>query len=92
MSRVPHVPREKLIAAMKEFDRHLRNTRAWENWEQNKVHLFAIKYKGDFYPVKRIISMATGFPVSEFRGGLESNRYIEQRCGPCIVPHPSQST
>ena len=91
MARIPDVPCEKLIDALKEFDRQVLPTRAWAKWEQNRAHLYAIQHNGRLYPVKKIISIATGLPVTKFGGGGEANGYIEKRCGHVfkIVPRPT---
>ena len=54
---------------MRRFDIELRNMPDWDDWEQNRAHRYAIEYQGQRYPVKQIISMATGMPVSDFSGG-----------------------
>jgi hypothetical protein len=66
---IPSVSTEILHAAMARFDRELRNTPDWTDWETNKAHLYAIEQADQRYPVKQIVSMATGLPVSEFSGG-----------------------
>jgi 5-methylcytosine-specific restriction protein A len=76
---VPSVPTEILHAAMARFDRELRNMPDWANWEKNKAHLYAIEQANQRYPVKQVVSMATGLPVSEFSGGQapgDANAYV----------------
>jgi hypothetical protein len=75
---IPNVPPEALSAAMERFDRELRETAVWADWEQNRAHRYAIEHAGRRYPVKQIISTATGIPVSDFSGGQaagNANRY-----------------
>lgn len=73
------VSREKLILAMTEFDETLRETPSWEGWEQKQNHRYAIVQNGKLYPVKQVISMATGTPKSQFLGGYkEALPYIEK--------------
>jgi 5-methylcytosine-specific restriction protein A len=48
---------------MRWFDQEERDRPPWLNWEANKAHHFAIQYEDRLYPVKRIISLATGLPV-----------------------------
>ena len=84
---IPQVATEALRDAMGRFDRDLRDTLDWRDWEQNKAHLYAIEHDGQRYPVKQIISMATGMPVSEFSGGEaagDANQYAAA-CGLVIV-------
>jgi hypothetical protein len=66
---IPPVPRSALLDAMERFDRELRQAPEWAGWEQNKAHLYAIEHDGNRYPVKQVVSMAAGLPVSEFSGG-----------------------
>jgi predicted HNH restriction endonuclease len=79
---IPPVPAEALHDAMDRFDQNLLATPDWANWEQNRAHRYAIEYNGQRYPVKQIVSMATGIPVSEFSGGEaagDANRYVAAR-------------
>jgi 5-methylcytosine-specific restriction enzyme A len=79
---IPNVPTEALRNAMGQFDRELRETPDWADWEQNKAHLYAIEHDARRYPVKQIVSMATGMPVSEFSGGEaagDANQYVATR-------------
>src|SRR5215470_14083703 len=79
---IPHVSSEALRDAMGRFDRELRDTSDWADWEQNRAHRYAIGYAGRRYPVKQIISMATGTPVSDFSGGEaagDANQYVTSR-------------
>src|SRR5215471_15880524 len=49
---------------------------------QNRAHRYAIGYAGRRYPVKQIISMVTGTPVSDFSGGEaagDANQYVTSR-------------
>ncbi len=64
---------------MAHFDRELRATPPWANWEDNKAHQYAIAKGDKLYPVKQIIAMATGIPASAFSGGSEANNYLKER-------------
>src|SRR5689334_17003947 len=66
---IPPVTPAALLDAMIRFDKELRGTQEWAGWEQNKAHRYAIEQDGKRYPVKQIVSMASGLPVSEFSGG-----------------------
>lgn len=66
---IPQVATEALTDAMARFDRDFRDATEWAGWEQNRAHLYAIEHDGRRYPVKQIISMATGMSVSEFSMG-----------------------
>ncbi|MCO4890900.1 HNH endonuclease [Cupriavidus sp. WGtm5] len=62
---------------MDEFDRVLRGTQKWEDWETKKSQLYAISDQGKRYPPKQILSMATRVPVSRFSGGEQTSAYLE---------------
>jgi predicted HNH restriction endonuclease len=79
---IPPATAETLRDAMGRFDRDLRSTPDWAGWEQNRAHRYAIEQDGRRYPVKQIVSMATGMPVSEFSGGQaagDANQYVAAR-------------
>src|SRR5688572_12786981 len=82
---IPSIERERLIEAFEEFDRTLRDKSDWVGWENNRAQKWAIDYEGKIYPPKKIISIATGQPVTGFSGGTESNEYLKQR-GFIVVP------
>jgi len=54
---------------MTHFDADLRDSEDWLGWEHNNAHKYAIEAAGKIYPVKQIVSLASGIPVSEFSGG-----------------------
>src|SRR5919199_429517 len=85
---IPQSSREALLEAMERFDREQRDTLDWRNWQTWRSFKHAIEHEGRLYPVKQIISLATGTPVSSFSGGPEANTYVE-RLGFEVVPlHP----
>ena len=68
------VATEALADAMARFDRDFRDATEWASWEQNKAYLYAIEHDGRRYPVKQIISMATGMLVSPLKTASRSGR------------------
>jgi len=76
---IPDVSESTILDAMKKFDEEYRNKAKWLNWQNNRNHKYAIEREGQLYPVKQIISMATGQPVSSFSGGHESNSYLTKK-------------
>src|SRR3981189_1906303 len=79
---IPDAPSAALLNAMARFDQDLRSAPEWAGWEQNKAHLYAIEHEGGRYPVKQIVSMASGMPVSDFSGGKASgdaNAFVSAR-------------
>ncbi|MDD4627432.1 MAG: DUF3578 domain-containing protein [Syntrophomonas sp.] len=73
---IKDVPVESILDAMRQFDEEYRSNAEWLNWQNNKNHKYAIQREGQLYPVKYIISIATGDPVSSFSGGDEANNYL----------------
>jgi hypothetical protein len=82
---IPDAPRELILDAMARFDRELRDSPEWTNWEEQGNHRYAIAHDDKRYPVKQIIAMATGIERSTFTGGNQANSYVEAR-GFTIVP------
>jgi 5-methylcytosine-specific restriction protein A len=62
---------------MQRFDSELRNTAEWEKWQEDASFKYAIEKDGKCYPIKKLISIATGMPVGQFSGGDQANSYIE---------------
>jgi len=65
----PQLTQANVLAALREFDLNHREAPEWANWSQNQAHKYAIRHQGRDYPVKKIASLASGVPVSEFSGG-----------------------
>jgi hypothetical protein len=76
--KIPETTAQALHEAMDRFDKELRNTTVWERWEQDETHRYALEQDGKLYPVKQIVSMATGFPVGQFSGGDQANGFVEK--------------
>ena len=79
---IPPVPADKIKEALSTYDRDQRNSPDWQGWENNKAHMYAIEHDGKRYPVKWVVSQATGFPRSEFSGGVDAghaNEYVQER-------------
>jgi MoxR-like ATPase len=64
--------------AMQRFDLEMRDTAEWRQWEENNNHKFAFVSNGRHYPMKEVISMATGTPKSDFSGGEEAIRFAKK--------------
>lgn len=76
---LPPADRTALEEALRHFDATLRASSEWRDWETNAAQRFALVHNGLRYPPKKIISLATGVPVSKFSGGRQSNEYLRQR-------------
>ncbi len=57
------ITREDILAAMKEYDETHRIT------ENDSGRKYAVKYDGNLYPPKRVLSLAIKKPTSSFSGG-----------------------
>lgn len=84
MPNIPPVDRAALEAAMDRFDQEFRGQGRWARWP-TQANKFALVRDGKPYPVKFIISLATGASVSEFSGGREANSYVTRR-GLTVAP------
>jgi len=64
--------------AMLRFDAEIRSLPEWAQWDEKKNHKFAFVDEGRRYPMKEIISMASGTPKDEFSGGEEAIRFAKK--------------
>ena len=79
---IPEISQKKLTKAMDLFDETLRESEEWIGWENRKNHKYAIDWDSKLYPVKKIVSMATDVPVSEFSGGEgvgQANKFVRDK-------------
>lgn len=73
--------RDELLQAMDLFDQTCRDADEWAGWEQNRTYKYAIEKEERRYPVKKIVSLATGIPVNDFSGGVDpghANEVVER--------------
>jgi 5-methylcytosine-specific restriction enzyme B len=76
---LPDVSAEALRHALQRFDAEFRGTAEYADWESRLAYKYAIEVDGKRYPVKKVISIATGVPTSTFSGGAGANNYVAQR-------------
>lgn len=81
---IAETTREALLAALDRFDQEQRGSDQWQDWENRRNHKYAIAHGGRLYPVKAIISQASGTPRATFEGGQQANTYM-RRYGFTIV-------
>jgi hypothetical protein len=86
---IPEASREDLLAAIERFDREFRESPEFAGWEDRLTYRYAIEHEGRRYPVKKIVSLASGAPTNSFFGGSEANDYVSAR-GLAIVTLRSQ--
>ena len=87
---IPDSTREAILGAMSRFDQELRDTTYWQKWTEDETYKYAIPYENRLYPVKKIVSLATGVAVDEFSGGDEANNYVEERGFSVSEIHPEK--
>ncbi len=74
---LPPTDRSSFDEALERFDTEFRSTADWADWETNRAHRYAIRANGRLYPVKKVISIATGVTVDRFSGGREANNFVK---------------
>src|SRR3954467_11795351 len=75
---LPPISQNAVLDALRRFDADLRSTSDWAGWENNNAHKYALIHEGQSYPIKQIVSLASGVPVSEFSGGPEANGLLQR--------------
>ncbi|WP_200603895.1 HNH endonuclease [Pseudomonas sp. S44] len=80
------MPHKEKAASFKE------NSLEWMNWQNGPTHRYAINVNGTLYPVKKIISLATGVAVNDLRGGHPLNRVLQKLRLPIIESLPEGRT
>jgi hypothetical protein len=70
---IPDSTPDAVIEAIRRSDKDFRDTAEWQKWKEDANYKYAIEYEERLYPVKKILSLATGVPVNEFSGGAEAN-------------------
>lgn len=73
----PQTP-SSFLEAFERFDSEYRGDGRWDGWESNRSHKYAIAFNDRLYPVKQIISLATGRKTNEFSGGDQANTFVEE--------------
>ena len=68
---------ESVLEAINVFDDELRDTAEWKRWMENNAYQYAIEHDSKLYPVKKIVSLATGETVGDFSGGRASGQANE---------------
>jgi MoxR-like ATPase len=76
---LPQRSREAILEAMNRFDKEFRGTSSWQDWTENETHKYAVEHDDRLYPVKQIVSLATGIATADFSGGDEANAYVGDR-------------
>jgi hypothetical protein len=88
--RLPPVPRETVLAAMRDFIDD-RVGRGLGEWRPTGQHRYAIEHEGRHYPVKEIVTRVTGQPRGAFTGGPQANNYAKSLGFDVVKLDPSRS-
>ena len=67
MSIFPEVSAQQISLAMEKFDDELRSAHERAEWSSKESFKYAIFYNFNIYPVKQIVSMATGVYMNASR-------------------------
>ena len=71
---------EDVLKALEKFDQDYRSNPEWVDWENKQNYKYAIRYQERLYPVKQIVSLATGEPRNAFNGGVRAaNKYLRAK-------------
>jgi len=76
---LPSVDARAVESAIARFDAEYRDTPEFAGWEAKESQRFGLRFGDRMYPPKKIVSIATGLPVSEFSAGRETNSYLTSR-------------
>lgn len=88
---MPPLSHDQVVEALTRFDAEYREAPEWQGWENRLNHKYAIEYRGALYPVKKVVSLASGVPTKAFGGGKPANSLIEH-AGFDVIPLRSYNT
>jgi len=83
------ITRDQVLAALRDFDSAYRDTNEYDRWLDKRTYKYALRHAGRFYPCKYILSVASGFDVSVFGGGQQTNSKF-RRLGFEVIDKPWQ--
>lgn len=66
----PDISKDDIRRAIQLFDATYRDSPGWRDWETKRNHIHAIEHGDKLYPVKMIVSLASGLPRTELNGGF----------------------
>jgi len=72
------VTRQNILDAIHDFSSQYPNPATYDNWLQKATYKYAVHYGERVYPPKHILSRATGIPTTDFSGGEQTNRVLQQ--------------
>ena len=75
------IARDDVLAALRQFDSMYPDPNDYDRWLDKRNYHYALRYRGRLYPCKYILSVASGWALTEFSGGEETNSKF---CGLCF--------
>ena len=72
------ITKQQVINALKHFDSQYPDTNSYDSWLDKKTYKYAIRYNGNLYPCKFILSLASHHLMSDFSGGQQTNSVFEK--------------
>lgn len=66
---LPPLTRDQVLGAIAQFDRELRSEPPYLDWESNGNFEWVLTHRDGRYPIKELISLASGVPRAKFSGG-----------------------
>jgi hypothetical protein len=83
-SGLPETSRSEILQTFQKFDEQKRGEGRWDDWQSAENRSYAVEHDGQLYPVKEIVSMATGRPNGSFHTN-QATSYLKER-GFDVVP------
>lgn len=81
------ITRDQVLAALRDFDSAYRDTNDYDRWLDKRTYEYALRHAGRLYPCKYILSVASGFDLTKFGGGQQTNSKF-QRLGFEVIDKP----
>jgi len=81
------VTRDDVLAALRHFDSMYADPNEYDRWLDKRTYKYAVRYAGRWYPCKYILSLASGFEVTVFGGGQQTNNKL-RRLGLEVIDKP----
>ncbi|MGB3905716.1 MAG: hypothetical protein WBB22_12405 [Anaerolineae bacterium] len=85
------ITRDDVVAALRHFDSMYPDTNDYNGWLDKRTYKYALRYavrhERRLYPCKYILSLASGFDVTEFGGGQQTNNKF-RRLGFEVIDKP----
>ena len=81
------ITRDDVLAALGHFDNEYPDTNDYDRWLDKRTYQYALRHAGRLYPCKHILAEASGFDVTDFGGGQQTNSKF-RRLGFEVIDKP----